>query len=123
MALGEARGHDMMIRLHNMIVMSWNVVRYDGCILQQPSGYIPCFDILNYIWRRIKCVLILIAFFTYHLILDVKYGHVFLFVFLKNPLTFAYCVNVFKKILKKYLRDRNLVKIPYLMINRLYAPI
>ena len=25
MASSEARGHDMMIRLHNMIVMSWNV--------------------------------------------------------------------------------------------------
>ena len=26
MASNEVRGHDMMIRLHNMIVMSWNVV-------------------------------------------------------------------------------------------------
>ena len=26
MASNEVRGHDIMIRLHNMIVMSWNVV-------------------------------------------------------------------------------------------------
>ena len=31
------------------------------------------------------------------------------FVFLKNPMTFDYSANVFKKILKKYLRDRNYV--------------
>ena len=32
------------------------------------------------------------------------------FVFLKFPMTFDYSVNVFKKILKKYLRDRSYVK-------------
>ena len=45
-ASSEARGHDMMIRLH-MIAMSWNVVASDGCILQQSFGYIPRFDILS----------------------------------------------------------------------------
>ena len=34
------------------------------------------------------------------------------FVFSKKPSTFDYSVNVFKKILKKYLRDRNYVKNP-----------
>ena len=34
------------------------------------------------------------------------------FVFFKNPTTFDYFVNVFKKISKKYLRDRIYVKIP-----------
>ena len=48
MASSLARGHDMMIILH-MITMSWNVVASDGCILQQSFGYIPRFDILNYI--------------------------------------------------------------------------
>ena len=47
MASSEARGHDMMIRLHNMIVMSWNVVASDGCILQQSFGYISRFEILT----------------------------------------------------------------------------
>ena len=49
MASSEARGHDMMIRLHNMIAMSWNVVATDGCILQRSFGYIPRFDILKHI--------------------------------------------------------------------------
>ena len=49
MGSSEARGHDIMIRLHNMIAMSWNVVATDGCILQQSFGYILCFDILNLI--------------------------------------------------------------------------
>ena len=47
MASSVARGHDMMIRLHNMIAMSWNVVASDGCILQQSFGYIPGFEILT----------------------------------------------------------------------------
>ena len=34
------------------------------------------------------------------------------FVFLKFPMTFVYSVKVIKKILKKYLRDRNYVKSP-----------
>ena len=49
MASNEVRGHDIMIRLHNMIVMSWNVVATDGCILQQSFRYILRFDILNLI--------------------------------------------------------------------------
>ena len=49
MASNEVRGHDMMIRLHNMIVMSWNVVATGGCILQQSFRYIFRFDILNLI--------------------------------------------------------------------------
>ena len=49
MASSEARGHDMMIRLHNMITMNWNVVASDGCILQQSFGYFPRFDILDLI--------------------------------------------------------------------------
>ena len=49
MASSEARGHDMMIRLHNMIAMSWNADATDGCILQQSFAYILRFDILNLI--------------------------------------------------------------------------
>ena len=49
MASNGVRGHDMMIRLHNIILMSWNVVATDGCILQQSFEYIPRFDILNLI--------------------------------------------------------------------------
>ena len=49
MASNGVRGRDMMIRLHNMIVMSWNVVATDGCILQQSFEYIHRFDILNLI--------------------------------------------------------------------------
>ncbi len=44
MASNEVRGHNMMTRLYNMNVMSWNVVVSDGCILQQSFGYIPRFD-------------------------------------------------------------------------------
>ena len=33
------------------------------------------------------------------------------FVFLKKPMTFDCCVNVIKIILKKYLRDRNYVRL------------
>ena len=47
MSSSVARGHDMMIRLHNMIAMSWNVVASDGCVLQQSFGYIPHFEILT----------------------------------------------------------------------------
>ena len=47
MTSSVARSHDMMIRLYNMIVMSWNVVASDGCILQQSFGYIPHFEILT----------------------------------------------------------------------------
>ena len=47
MASSVARGHDMMIRLHNMIAMTWNVVASDGCILQQSFGYIARFEILS----------------------------------------------------------------------------
>ena len=49
MSSSVARGHDMMIRLHNMIVMSWNVVASDGCILQQSFGYISRFENINFI--------------------------------------------------------------------------
>ena len=45
MASNVVKGYDMMIRLHNMIAMSWNIVASDGCILQQSFGYIPRFDI------------------------------------------------------------------------------
>ena len=47
MSSSVARAHGMMIRLYNMIVMSWNVVASDGCILQQSFGYIPRFEILT----------------------------------------------------------------------------
>ena len=48
------------------------------------------------------------TFFTYHLTLNVKYAHVFL----KFPMSFDYSANVFKRILKKYPRDRIYVKTP-----------
>ena len=49
MASSEARGHDMMITLHNMIAMSWNADATDGCILQRSFGYILRFVILKHI--------------------------------------------------------------------------
>ena len=49
MSSSVARGHDMMIRLYNMIVMSWNVVASDGCVLQQSFGDIPRFENINFI--------------------------------------------------------------------------
>ena len=70
-------------------------ITYGGCILQQSFGYIPRFEILN-----------LIEFLT-------SKSSMCFFVFLKNPMTFGYSVNVFKKILKKYLRGRNYVTLPY----------
>ena len=47
MASSEARGHDMILKLYEANVMSWNVVATDGCILQRSFGYIPRFDILT----------------------------------------------------------------------------
>ena len=41
MAPNEVRCHNMMIRLYNMNVMSWNTDSFDGCILQHSFGYIP----------------------------------------------------------------------------------
>ena len=81
----------MMIRLHNMIVMSWNV---------------------DHLWRLYFATIFRIhpslRYIKLYLISNFKIKHVF-FVFLKNPLTFGYSVNIFKKILKKYPRDRNYV--------------
>ena len=42
MTPNEVRCHNMMTRLYNMNVMSWNTDAFDGCILQQSFGYIPC---------------------------------------------------------------------------------
>ena len=38
MTPNEVRCHNMMIRLYNMNVMSWNTDTFDGCILRQFSG-------------------------------------------------------------------------------------
>ena len=54
MVPNEVRCHNMMLKLYETNVMSWNVVATDDCILQQSFGYIPRFDILKHIYKIYK---------------------------------------------------------------------
>ena len=79
MASSEARGHNMMMKLYEADVMSWNAAACDGCILQQSFWIHP--SLLN-IKVDISCVNVCfifcnVPFLPCHLTFNVKYAHVF----------------------------------------------
>ena len=86
----KREGMNLMTRLYNMIAICRNADASDGCIcnnLSDTSGEFPLS-----IFKMYKHISNLIYFLTSKSVMC-------FFVFLKKPMTFDYCVTVFKIIL------------------------